>query len=325
MEVSPALAGESSSPQHPLNTNPRGALLGDNRLHKPGVAGSSPAAATLTSVLFDEPNEAYHADPEHLSTSQLKDFLESPALFHRKHVLRCEPSGDSESLARGRLAHLVLELTPEVFGERAVVIPAEHLTATGLVSTKADTRKWIADQGPDAILLSPSDDAFIEGFLAEFFLNKATADLYADIKHRETSIRWERADGIKLRCRPDAITHGGICIDYKTTKFTNPLKQFWRACLDYDYGLGAAVYGEGLSVAGLSLSPMVFVLISTTSNAVQAVTLPAQFVELGRVRMERALADLYARKTFGNWEPEGYHQINELWMPSFALKEGEKE
>ena len=270
--------------------------------------------------MFDETNGQYHADRDHLSTSGLKDFIKSPS--HYKASLD-KPSVDSEAMARGRLAHLVLELGPDAFGERAKVIPSEHLTATGLVSTKADTKKWIADQGPDAILLSPSDDAFIEGFLAQFFLNKATAELYEDINHRETSIRWQRADGAKLRCRPDAITNGGICIDYKTTKFLSPLREFWMACRDFDYGLQAAFYGEGLGVAGLSDQPMVFILISTVGDfQVQAVTLPAKFVELGKRRMDRGLADFYARTTFSHWQPEGYHLINELWMPDYCLKEG---
>jgi len=319
MDASP-VRGDSSLANDPINSSVEGNRLGGYRLHKPGVAGSSPAAATLTSVLFDEPNGQYHADRAHISTSSLKDFIRSPSNYHASLG---KPSADSEAMARGRLAHLVLELGPDAFGERAKVIPAEHLTATGLVSTKADTKKWIADQGPDAILLSPSDDAFIEAFLAQFFLNKATSELYEDIKHRETSIRWQRADGAKLRCRPDAITHGGVCLDYKTTKFLNPLREFWMACRDFDYGLQAAFYGEGLAVAGLSDQPLVFILISTVGDCtVQAVTLPQRFIELGKRKMDRALADFYARSTFSNWEPEGYHQINELWMPEYLFKEG---
>jgi len=323
MDASPAVAGENNFVQKCINSPDGDSTLRGHRLHKPGAASSSLAAAILTSVLFDETNDHYHSDRERLSTTGLKDFLKSPSNYR---VNLSKPSADSEAMARGRLAHLVLELGPDAFGERATVIPAEHLTATGLVSTKADTKKWLADQGPDAIVLSPSDDAFLEGFLAQFFLNKATSELYEDIKHRETSIRWDRADGTKLRCRPDAITHGGICIDYKTTKFLNPLREFWLACRDFDYGLQAAFYGEGLEVAGLSDQPMVFILISTVGDfQVQAVTLPAKFVELGKRRMDRGLADFYARTTFNNWQPEGYHQINELWMPDYCLKEGVSE
>lgn len=304
-----------------LNPDIGGVNLGGHRLHKPGVAGSSPAAAiTLSSVLFDETNGHYHSDRAHLSTTGLKDFLKSPSLYR---LGLDKPSADTESMARGRLAHLVLELGPAVFGDRATTIPEEHLTGLGMLSTKADTRKWIADQGPDALLLSPSDDHFIEGFLAQFFLNKATAELYEDVQHRETSIRWQRADGTKLRCRPDMITHGGVCVDFKTTKFLNPLKEFYRACVDYDYGLQAAFYGEGLEVSGLSIQPMVFVLISTVGDyQVQAVTLPERFVEMGKRRMDRALSDLYARKAFDNWQPEGYHAVNELYMPEWCFKEG---
>jgi hypothetical protein len=269
--------------------------------------------------LFDEPIGQYHAD-HRISTTGLKGFIESPSLWWSS---RGRSSADTESMAKGRLAHLVLELGPEAFGERASVYPSEHLTAAGFPSTKADTKKWVADQGPDAILLGPSDDHFIEGFLAQFFLNKATADLYADIQHRETSIRWDRQDGTGLRCRPDAITHSGICIDYKTTKYTNPLKDFHRACVDFDYGMQAAFYGEGLEVSGLSIQPLVFILISTVGDyQVQAVTLPERFVEIGKRRMDRALSDLYARKAFQNWQPEGYHAVHELFMPEWCFKEG---
>lgn len=274
-------------------------------------------------VRYEEPNEAYHADREHWSCSQLKDFLVSPSWFHRRHILHTEPSLQSEALARGTLVHLCLELGFEEFGRRSTVIPAEHLTGTGQLSTKADTKKWIADQ-KDSILLTPKDAEFFTELQGQITLNRAVASLLDRVTVRECSVRWQRTDGTKLRCRPDAITSDGLVVDYKTTSLVNPAKEFWSACRKYEYGLQAALYSEGCKAAGLSDKPLVFVVISTVSPyTVIAGTLPEQVVALGRARLDRALADLSARMSFADWTPDGYGTIGEFYFPPFALKDNQ--
>jgi hypothetical protein len=289
------------------------------QLPKLDVEGSSPFARSFD-VRHGESNADYHSDRGHFSCSQIKDFIESPSFFQRRHILRCEPSPYSESMARGTLVHLCFELGWDVVADRIKVIPSEHLTSTGLVSTKADTKKWIADQG-DAILVSPQDGEFLGEVKAQCELNKAVAKLLRDIAHKEVSIRWGRPDGTKLRCRPDAITKGGMVVDYKTTKYKNPAKDFWRACTEYQYGLQSALYSEGAGIAGFSDGPLIFVLISTTSPCVIAKTLPQRFIDLGKTLLDRALADLSARMSFNDWNPDGYGSIDELYMPEFCFKD----
>ncbi len=294
---------------------------GCSELPKLDVAGSNPVARSSVDVRIGESNTDYQSDPTHISTSQLKDFVESPPFFHRRHVLRVESSPPSEAMARGTLVHLCLELGWEAAGERIKVIPAEHLTGTGSLSTKADTKKWVADQG-NSILVTPQDAEFLGEVQSQCSLNKGVAKLLSSIAHKEVSIRWQRPDGIKLRCRPDAITSEGRVVDYKTTKYRNPDKDFWRACQEYKYNLQSAFYQEGAAAAGFSGEPLIFVLISTVSPyTVVARTLPQRFIDLGKSQMDRALADLSARMAFGDWTPDGYGSVEELYVPEFCFKD----
>jgi len=288
------------------------------------VLASQATLLKSADIRHGESNEDYHADRDWLSTSPIKDFLESPAFFHRRYVLGTEPSLSSEALSRGTLVHSVLEMGWELAGERTKVAPGQFITAGGALSASKDAKAWIADQGPDALIVTPQDAEFLTEVQSQCSLNKAVADLLAEIEHKEVSIRWKRPDGTKLKCRPDAITRRGRVVDYKTTKYRNPAKDFHRACVEYQYGLQSAVYQEGAAAAGFSGEPLIFVLISTVSPyTVIAKVLPTRFIDVGKARLERALADLSARTSFGDWTPDGYGSIDELYMPEWCFKDNQ--
>jgi hypothetical protein len=287
------------------------------------VLASQATQLPSADIRHGESNEDYHADRDWLSTSAVKDFIKSAPLFQRKHLLRTEPSLSSDSLARGTLVHRVLELGWEQAADLIKVIPADYLTASGAMSTSKAAKEWLAAQG-DALLVTPQDGEFLTEMQAQCDLNKAVAKLLADIKHKEVSIRWSRADGTKLKCRPDAITNRGRVVDYKTTKFENPARDFHRACVEYQYGLQSALYQEGAAAAGFSGEPLIFVLISTVSPyTVIAKTLPKRFIEVGKARLDRAIADISARTSFGDWTPDGYGSIDELYMPEWCFKDNQ--
>jgi hypothetical protein len=209
----------------------------------------------------------------------------------------------------------------EAAAERIKVIPAQYLTASGAMSAGKEAKAWLADQG-GITLVTPQDAEFLTELHSQCSLNKAVARLLDSIVHKEVSIRWSRSNGTKLRCRPDAITNEGVVVDYKTTKYKNPAQDFWRACKDYRYGLQSAFYSEGSAAAGFSDKPLVFVIISTVSPyTVIAKTLPQRFIDLGKTQLDRALADLSARMSFGDWTPDGYGSVDELYMPEFCFKD----
>jgi hypothetical protein len=217
----------------------------------------------------------------------------------------------------------VLELGWERAADLIRVIPADYLTASGAMSTSKAAKEWLAEQG-DALLVTPADAEFLTEVQAQCDLDKSVANLLADIKHKEVSIRWQRPDGTKLKCRPDAITSKGRVVDYKTTKFKNPARDFHRACVEYQYGLQSALYQEGAAAAGFSGEPLIFVLISTVSPyTVIAKTLPQRFIAVGKARLDRAIADISARTSFGDWTPDGHGSISELYMPEWCFKDSQ--
>jgi hypothetical protein len=287
------------------------------------VLASQATNLSSADVRHGESNEDYHSDRDYLSTSQVKDFLDSPPFFQRRHILRSEPSPSSDSLSRGTLVHAVLEMGWEQAAERIKVIPAQYLTASGAMSAGKESKAWLAEQG-SSLLVTPQDAEFLTEVQAQCDLNRAVAKLLAVIQHKEVSIRWQRPDGTKLKCRPDAITNVGRVVDYKTTKYKNPAKDFHRACVDYQYGLQSALYQEGAAAAGFSGEPLIFVIISTVSPyTVIAKTLPERFIAVGKARLDRAIADISARTSFGDWTPDGYGSVDELYMPAWCFKDSQ--
>jgi len=287
------------------------------------VLASQAPSLPSADIRHGESNADYHADRAYLSASPIKDFLESPPFFQRRYLLGSEPSPTSDSLTRGTLVHDVLQMGWEAAADQIKVIPADYLTASGALSTSKAAKEWLAAQGT-SLLVTPADADFLTEVQAQCDLNKAVAKLLADIKHKEVSIRWQRADGTKLKCRPDAITSKGRVIDYKTTKYKNPARDFHRACVEYQYGLQSALYQEGAAAAGFSGEPLIFVLISTVSPyTVIAKTLPERFISVGKARLDRAIADISARKSFGDWTPDGYGSIDELYMPEWCFKDNQ--
>jgi len=277
-----------------------------------------PAAAV---VVAGESNADYHGDREHWSTSQLKDYDRGVAWFHRRHILRIEGSYSSDALQYGTLFHTCMELGPEDFWARASEVPPQYCTASGAISAGVEARKWRADLPSDALLISPADADMLRKQLEQFFANAAVAELYSRIQQHEISIRWTRGDLFKLRCRPDAVLDDGRLIDFKTTSEPRILRNWWKSAVEFGYGLQAAVYGEGSVLAGLSDEPMVFIVVSTKSPFdVQAVTLPSEFVDAGRRRMQRIITEIQQRMEMDHWLPEGFGEVVELSMPSHALR-----
>ncbi len=272
-------------------------------------------AATLVAVVRGEANAAYHARPE-LSTSSLRVLGKSPAQFHRHHVLRHKSHAGTEATQYGTKFHSFWEIGPSVFWDVAKRVPAKFCTGSGGLSTKQDAQDWVKEQGPDAILVTPSDEETLRAQHKQAMANRAFVELWEQVAEKEISIIWKRASGTGLRCRPDAVLEDGRLIDFKTTRDQFPLKQWWHSCREYGYGLQAAVYREGASLAGFSDEPMTFVVASTVGECeVHCVTLPRRFVLMGQRKLDRLIEEYEDRMALDSWVPSSYGAITELYMP----------
>ncbi len=268
-------------------------------------------------------NEAYHSRPEH-SKSPLWAFRRhGPVWYYEQYIARSHAPFASDSLARGTLVHLVFELGWPEFQRRVVRVPAEYCTATGTLSAGKEAKAWLADQPSDAILLTPADEAVINGIWKQANDNAAVREVIDSVEESELSVCWLREDGHALRCRFDAITSDGRLIDWKTTREARPLESWWKTALEHGYHYQQSLYEQGALEAGISDQPMTFVVLSTTPPyQVQAVTLPHQLVARCDQWITDDLEEIALRTEMGNFLPEGYGKTHEIVFPEWALREG---
>lgn len=290
----------------------------EHRLHKPGVAGSSPAAATLD---FSEPIDAYHSDREWWSKSQLWGLRDNgPLWFYERYIAQSIQSPQSEALARGTLVHEWAEAGAGAWWQRVVVVPEEFLGADGRLLKKG--AEWRATLDPEAIVLKQAE---VESYRAQFHRiskNAIYQQLTDATEHREFSVRWQcPATGLQLRCRPDAATEYAIW-DLKTTRDKDPLKTFHKSVHEYGYGFQAAMYLRGVRAAGFNPTQFIFVVTSTTPPfECEAVELPEAYLLQADRQVTETCRDLKSRLLLDHWERAEHGQLTELWMPHWTMED----
>ena len=281
------------------------------------TVGSSNLLARF-SVQYDEPITTYHGDLVHLGSTQIR-LAESATVFHDAVELGGSQDSKSSAMQLGSAWHTLREIGYDPFCERAITAPEVHCTAGGGLSTKKATKEWQATLPPDAIILSPEMGEILGKMHDRFVRNSQAVELEEDILHREASIRWESTAGVMVRCRPDFIGNNGQLGDYKTTSEKNILKDFARSVRTYQYGISAALYEQGCVVSGMAEPPMHFVVTQTVAPYLtQVITLPPNYMDWARRRLDELLTDIARRRATGDWMEDGYGRVNELTMPGFG-------
>ena len=289
---------------------------GAPRLHKPGVGGSNPPAATNVEI-DHEPAEVHHGRLG-VSKSQLKLLRESPAAFYDRFIARLSPDAHgSDALAYGTLLHLWAELGERQFWPR-VVRPLDTLvTAAGALN--ANGKKWIATLEPDQIPLAPADEAKLRPQTLRLLGCPAVQEILADVQDVEFNVQWSW-NGHACRGRIDGRT-SRFLFDWKTTRDKHPSSQWWRSALEFGYHLQSAMYQHAASLAGWPDEPLRFIVTSTVYPYDCCVRwLPPQVVEHGKRECLRLLDELQMRRDFDMWESFDSQSASELYFPAYALK-----
>jgi hypothetical protein len=288
-----------------------------HRLHKPGVAGSSPAAATSVSICHT-PADQYHLWPEP-SCSQLKELRNSPRAFYWRYVAREAPPRQSDSLSYGTLLHTWAELGDAEFWARCVRPPDSLLTASGALSpSKAST--WLADQEPGAVILTPADEAKLRPQTRNLLEDADVQLLLADRQDAEFNIRWQMG-GHPVRCRVDGAT-SCFFYDWKTTRDEHPWSSWISSVVRYGYHMQSAMYADASVAIGYPHHRMRFIVTSTVwPYECFVCVLPERLVEKGRTLCLRLLDELALRREWDVWSRlDAAHGVRELPCPAWALK-----
>lgn len=150
---------------------------------------------------------------------------------------------------------------------------------------------------------------------------KAFRQLTEETVAREFSVRWVDVSGVKLKCRPDAVTDS-VCWDLKTTRENKPQESFWKSVVDFGYGFQQVLYLMGLEQAGLGIKDFVFVVTSTVAPyRCVAVTLPPRLIAKAKAQVRETIANLQARLELNEWLPEGSDQVTQLYVPERYMEE----
>jgi hypothetical protein len=285
----------------------------EHRLHKPGVAGSSPAAATSSATISHCPAEEYHSWPQ-VSCSQLKELAGSPLGFYLRYVARTAPPKTSDALSFGSLLHQWAEEGEEAFWPKVVIAPSDVVTATGQLGRAA--KPWLAEQAEGAVPLAPAVHDQLWQQTRQILACEPAAEALANSIDREFNVVWNWF-GHAMRCRCDGATKD-YWYDLKTTREARPLKSFWRAVDDWGYDLQAAVYEAAAVEAGWPEHRLRFICTSNVwPHHCCVVTLPETVVRRGRQRALALLEELRQRLEWDSWYPPEYQQVQELDCPAF--------
>ena len=245
----------------------------------------------------------YH-DGDGLSSSNLKDLLESPAKFAQAE------HKDTPALFEGRLAHMA-------------VLEPQHLDDHYVVSGNCSAFKSNGDACTNQGSIRDADDHWFCGIHgkkvdpADDGKHVVTQDLMEKIDCMAQSVKHNAGqwfpdhmlvensgyydlDGLLLKIRPDAMfaskEHGNVIVDLKTTQYCNPqTNAIEKAVQNFKYHLSAAFYCDVASELGFPVDKFVWVFVEKSKPYHVAVAQASEStLMLGREMYKRAI-DVYLK------------------------------
>ena len=274
-------------------------------------------------IIYGMSEEEYHSQPE-LSSTQARWLLESPAHYRWNMD---HPRADTNAFDIGSAVHAqVLGV-----GSPHIVIPDEHLTPRGTVSTKAETREWLAGARAGGMIPVSQQDADLIDRMTESVLAHPDARVFLEASsEREVSV-FSTIDGVDVRCRFDALTDASpagtrVGVDLKTTRKKADAGGFIRSVVDFGYDVQAGHYDATVEASeGQRLDGFVFIVVEKAPPFLTAVhRLDTVWMGMGRDKAREARRRLAEARASGVWPgyPAG---VTELNPPAWQVIEFEEQ
>lgn len=267
-------------------------------------------------IYTDLSNDAYHAETEWLSSTQLKALLPE----HYK------TGGSSPAREFGTLVHTAV-LEPELLdqyvaldaariGVKADGSPAQNPTMT------AAWKKAVAEVEADGkTVIDEADLVRALSIRQAILMHDEARAIFDQPGDNELSLFAEDADGIRHKARFDRVIAGEY-VDLKTTSAQPGYRSLTAVVMRYGYDLSAAHYLEVARLEGMDAKPFTLVFVeSRPPHRVTVAELDPFLIDLGRARRREALA-----RHIGAAEPyEGATGRIQLLAPEWALPDDELE
>lgn len=287
-------------------------------------------------------NEEYHAlltTDRIYSKTSLDTFADCPARL--KAVLDGLEREESDSMRLGTLAHIAL-LEPHAWDRSVVVLPEDapkdlrhHRDAKKPSEATLAAIKWWDDFEAEAAsrrIITPAERDAAQGMAkAVLFKLDRIAAIHGGINpfsHPdgvfESSLFWiDENTGVKCRCRPDWMLHGGkdgpnFIIDLKSTQSSRP-QAFDKSTENYRYDVSAAFYSDGFK-AVFGVEPDAYLLVCPEKKAPHITTVriaTPEIIRRGREAYKADLAGIAKCERTGEWPDYGDDFIP-MALPSWA-------
>jgi hypothetical protein len=268
-----------------------------------------------------ETNAGYHADYTHVGHSMLEVYLESPALYQHRYILRdIPPDEPTPEMVLGSLTHcLTLQGTKE----------ADRLyqVAVGYRDHRGNAWKEFRDDalahGRETILESQWKHAWA---MRDAVLSHHTASkLLAMPGIAERPIRWTHRSGVACKCRPDWLILDDRIdwawdVDLKTAADPRP-EAFARQVSNLGYYRGAAHYADGIATMTTKPAMRLFIVVGKQPpHDVYVYQLDGTDVDAGRSENHYGLTRLALSMASGQWEAPGQRDVQLLTLPAWARR-----
>ena len=251
-----------------------------------------------------------YREAEGVNKSTLWNLRKSPA--HYEYFLR-NPPEDTAAYKFGRAVHSAI-LTPTAYKRDFVVLPEgiDRRTKAG----KEEYQRFM-ESATGKEVISAEDAEKVKAMVSAFRKNQEAVSLLKGTR-REKPFFWEDDNGVKCKCRMDAVRPGTI-IDIKTATDAET-EAFSREALRYGYDVQAAHYIDGYQHRVNTIMPEWYFIVIEKAEpfAINILRADIGFVDHGiiiRQQLIERLKNCLEQGTF-----PGYGR-NDLFLPRWAAEE----
>jgi len=241
-------------------------------------------------------NEKYHAEKEHLSSSNLKMLLKDTKQFYKDKILGEGEPLKGAFLDEGNYAHTLI-LEPHMVDE-------EYLFFEGNRKAGKDWKAFEAEHKDSGkIILSAPQKLRVENWVASFNKRPEAVDLIKGANN-EFSLFAEMM-GIPLKVRADVINiEKGFIADIKTTASDPDVDTFRFTVEQYGYDLSAALYVDLFSRRYEKPFDFYFIVLGKRTMTCEVYKASDLTLGKGRKKVMNAVKVYKSCKASGQWDSE---------------------
>lgn len=182
----------------------------------------------------------YLGKKDHISASDIKNFLKSPKYYYYNKYQKIEQSNERHFAIGSALHEMIMEA--HLFKSNYIVIPKiDKRTKDGKVAYES----FLVEANGKTIIMEDEMTMIVD--MAENATKNKIFMSFLENSHREVSAYTiDEKTGLKLRMRPDILPmHKSTIVDIKSCLDSSP-KKFKGDVYSYGYSLSAAFYCDNL-------------------------------------------------------------------------------